>query len=92
MSAQHVIAPLVRHSGILKDEELFLRLLQPTSYSISAPRQRAPQCACIMIQTCLHGLAYPPVGLGSSIITEHNIVIYNSNSTTCLLLRLHLMI
>ena len=27
MSAQHVVVPLNRHSGILKDEELLLRLL-----------------------------------------------------------------
>ena len=44
---------------------------------------------------CLHRLGFPPVGLGSSFITEHNnLVTYiiNSNPKTCLLLSLDLII
>ena len=43
MSAQHVVVRLVRHSDILKDEELLLGLLQPTSYSISTT-SRSSMC------------------------------------------------
>ena len=34
MSAQHVVVPLNRHSGILKDEELLLRLLLSTDVEL----------------------------------------------------------
>ena len=60
MSAQHVVVRLVRHSDILKDEELLLGLLQPTSYSISTT-SRSSMCLHHDTDLALNNVAMVPL-------------------------------
>ena len=60
MSAQHVVVPLNRHSGILKDEELLLRLPQHNSYSISTT-SRSSMCLHHDPDLALNNVAMVPL-------------------------------